>query len=140
MLDKIQVQKAATPEPGRTAVEDATRQLEQLKPNGVVLVQSSYDEAECAASRDAAQQCGRQLSIAFCYEKTEEPYALCWKAHVHNVRRQEMQLTNHMRSVGMKRICHHDGNIEVCCAHDATNVVLVFFCCVDIIIISRVRC
>jgi hypothetical protein len=82
MLDKIQVQKAATPEPGRTAVEDATRHLEQLKPNGVVLVQSSYDEAECAASRDAAQQCGRQLSIAFCYEKTEEPYALCWKAHM----------------------------------------------------------
>ena len=46
MLDKIQVQKAATPVPGRTEVEDAALSLAQLKPNGVVLEQSSYDEAD----------------------------------------------------------------------------------------------
>ena len=54
MLDKIQVQKAATPVPGRTAVEDAALHLAQLKPNGVVLEQSSYDEADINAQRVAA--------------------------------------------------------------------------------------
>ena len=54
MLDKIQVQKAATPVPGRTHVEDAALYLSYLKPNGVVLEQSSYDEADINAQRVAS--------------------------------------------------------------------------------------
>ena len=53
-LDKIQIQKAATPAPGRSQVEDAAQHLAQLKPNGVVLEQSSYDEADINAQRVAA--------------------------------------------------------------------------------------
>ena len=53
-LDKIQIQKAATPVPGRSEVEDAALRLAQLKPNGVVLEQSSYDEADINAQRIAA--------------------------------------------------------------------------------------
>ena len=56
LLNKIQVQKAATPVPGRTDLDGVARQLSTMKPNGVVLEKSSYDEADINAQRIAALQ------------------------------------------------------------------------------------
>ena len=56
LLDKIQVQKAATPVLGRCDLEGAAVRLAQIKPNGVVLEKSSYDETDINAQRIASLQ------------------------------------------------------------------------------------
>jgi len=59
-LEKIVVQKAATPSPGRGTVEDAAAHLAHAKPNGVVLEKSSYDEADVNAQRLEALRAFRE--------------------------------------------------------------------------------
>ena len=53
-LDKIQVQKAATPVDGRGDLHRAAELLVQTRPNAVVLEKSSYDEADINAQRISA--------------------------------------------------------------------------------------
>ena len=53
-LDKVQVQKAATPVPGRTDVATAAASLGQGCPNAVVLEKSSTDDSDINAQRIAA--------------------------------------------------------------------------------------
>ena len=65
LLDKIQIQKAATPVPARSDLEDAAKQMAQSRPNGVVLEQSSYDEADINAQRiSAIRQFASRLNVA----------------------------------------------------------------------------
>ena len=56
LLDKIQVQKAATPVPGRTELAEVGKAMDAVKPNGVVLERSSNDEADINANRISAVQ------------------------------------------------------------------------------------
>ena len=51
LLDKIQIQKAATPVPGKTTLDIAAENLARMRLNGVVLEKSSYDEADINAQR-----------------------------------------------------------------------------------------
>ena len=53
-LDKVQVQKAATPVPGRTDIETAARKLGQNCPNAVVLEKSGEDDGDMNVQRIAA--------------------------------------------------------------------------------------
>ena len=53
-LDKIQVQKAATPVDGRGDLHRAAELLVQTRPTAVVLEKSSYDEADINAQRISA--------------------------------------------------------------------------------------
>ena len=53
-LDKIQVQKAATPVDGRGDLHRAAELIAQTRPNAVVLEKSSYDEADINAQRISA--------------------------------------------------------------------------------------
>ena len=53
-LDKVQVQKAATPVAGRVNLESVGDSLARSAPNGVVLEKSSHDEGDINAQRVAA--------------------------------------------------------------------------------------
>ena len=53
-LDKVQIQKAATPVDGRSDLPRAAELLAQSRPNAVVLEKSSYDEADINAQRISA--------------------------------------------------------------------------------------
>jgi hypothetical protein len=53
-IDKLQVQKAATPVDPMASMESTARSLANSKPNGVVLERSSYDDADINAQRIAA--------------------------------------------------------------------------------------
>ena len=53
-LDKIQVQKAATPESGRSTLEGVTAELERSQPNAVLLEATGEDEADINAQRISA--------------------------------------------------------------------------------------
>ena len=53
-LDKIIVQKSGTPTPGRSDLEGAGKQLNNIRPNAVVLEKSSYDDADINAQRARA--------------------------------------------------------------------------------------
>ena len=53
-IDKLQVQKAATPVDPMASMEATARTLANSKPNGVVLERSSYDDADINAQRIAA--------------------------------------------------------------------------------------
>ena len=65
LLDKIQIQKVATPVPGRSNLDDVAVRLSQTKPNGVVLEKSSYDEADINAQRiSAIVQFASRLNVA----------------------------------------------------------------------------
>ena len=54
LLDKIQMQKSATPVATPQSVEEAAATLDVLRPNGVVLEKSSQDEIDVNAQRNAA--------------------------------------------------------------------------------------
>jgi len=53
-LDKIQVQKAATPESGRSTLEGVTAEMERSQPNAVLLEATGEDEADINAQRISA--------------------------------------------------------------------------------------
>ena len=53
-LDKIQIQKAATPVPVHKTLNEVASAMAVDKPNGVVLEKSSHDDADTNASRIAA--------------------------------------------------------------------------------------
>ena len=54
LLDNIQVQKQATPTPGRCTLEEVAASFRDCRPNAVVLEKSSVDEADLNAQRIAA--------------------------------------------------------------------------------------
>ena len=61
-LDKFPVQKAATLVVCRSNLVDTAQRLAQLKPNGVVLEKSSFDDADVNAQRIASlRQCTLKL-------------------------------------------------------------------------------
>ena len=65
LLDKIQVQKAATPVPARSVLKDVATQMSQIRSIGVVLEQSSYDEADINAQRvSAIRQFASRLNMS----------------------------------------------------------------------------
>eukprot|EP00972_Heterocapsa_arctica_P014295 2103701-Heterocapsa_arctica.AAC.1 len=53
-LDKVQVQKQATPAPGRYDLDGVGKSLDTTRPNAVVQEKSSYDESDINAQRIAA--------------------------------------------------------------------------------------
>jgi len=53
-IDKLQVQKAATPVDKSNTLEETARAVANSKPNGVVLEKSSYDDADINTQRVAA--------------------------------------------------------------------------------------
>ena len=62
-LDKILIQKAATPADGRGSVEEAGRRLSQAQPNAVVLEKSGADETDINAQRiEALRHISEQLT------------------------------------------------------------------------------
>ena len=68
LLDKIQVQKAATPVGGRADLPVAAQTLAQTQPNAVLLEKNSFDEADINAQRIAAI---RHFADRLCDDATE---------------------------------------------------------------------
>ncbi len=86
-LDKIQVQKAATPVPVHQTLDEVALAMAADKPNGVVLEKSSYDDADINASRipalqllsrklgeepEASESCGEEDSSSDASESEKE--------------------------------------------------------------------
>ena len=66
LLSKIQIQKAATPIPAPSSLEEAANEMDHLKPNGVLLERRSNDEGDInekqiSAIQSLLQRCNEEV-------------------------------------------------------------------------------
>lgn len=115
VLDKICIQKAATPVSVPRTLEEVAQEMSYGKPNGVVLEKSSFDEADINAQRIAAlkavaERLQVEVEIASSSDESSDESMSC-RTLIHEASKDHTEAASGIYS-----------NMKLITGHDAANV------------------